>query len=81
MYEMLTGEVAFTGPTAQAVIAKRFAYSPPAITDSRPRFRPASATRWRDSSAFGRRALRERGAGRGGAARTANAADGAGTRA
>ena len=36
LYEMLTGEVAFTGRRAQAVIAKRFAYSPPAITDSRP---------------------------------------------
>jgi eukaryotic-like serine/threonine-protein kinase len=36
MYEMLTGEVAFTGESAQAVIAKRFAYSPPAITASRP---------------------------------------------
>jgi serine/threonine protein kinase/tetratricopeptide (TPR) repeat protein len=36
MYEMLTGEVAFTGQSAPAVIGRRFAYSPPAITDSRP---------------------------------------------
>jgi serine/threonine protein kinase/tetratricopeptide (TPR) repeat protein len=36
MYEMLTGEIAFTGPSAHAVIAKRFAYSPPAVADSRP---------------------------------------------
>ena len=36
MYEMLTGEVAFTGPSVQAVIAKRFTYSPPAVTASRP---------------------------------------------
>ena len=36
MYEMLTGEIAFTGSTAHAVIARRFAYSPPPITDSHP---------------------------------------------
>ncbi|MDQ6827275.1 MAG: protein kinase [Gemmatimonadota bacterium] len=36
MYEMLTGEIAFTGPTMQAVIAKRFVYSPPAVTATRP---------------------------------------------
>ena len=36
MFEMLTGEIAFTGPSAHAVIARRFAYSPPPITDSRP---------------------------------------------
>ena len=36
MYEMLTGQVAFAGASPQAVIAKRFAYSPPPITDSRP---------------------------------------------
>ena len=36
MFEMLTGEIAFTGPSADAVIARRFAYSPPPITDSRP---------------------------------------------
>ena len=36
MYEMLTGEVAFTGESVQAVIARRFAYSPPAISDSHP---------------------------------------------
>ena len=36
MYEMLTGEVAFSGQTAQAVIAKRFVYSPPALAESHP---------------------------------------------
>ena len=36
MYEMLTGEVAFTGQSVQAVIAKRFVYTPPPVTDSRP---------------------------------------------
>ena len=36
MYEMLTGEIAFTGPSAHAVISRRFAYSPPPITDSHP---------------------------------------------
>jgi serine/threonine-protein kinase len=36
MYEMLTGEVAFTGPTAQAVIAKRFVHTPPEISAMRP---------------------------------------------
>jgi eukaryotic-like serine/threonine-protein kinase len=36
MYEMLTGEIAFTGSSAHAVIAKRFAYSPPPVADSRP---------------------------------------------
>jgi len=35
LYEMLTGEVAFTGPSAQAVIAKRFMYAPPAVTTLR----------------------------------------------
>ena len=35
MYEMLTGEQAFTGPTLQAVIAKRFSHVPPAVTESR----------------------------------------------
>ncbi|MEO7521142.1 MAG: tetratricopeptide repeat protein, partial [Gemmatimonas sp.] len=35
MYEMLTGEVAFTGPTVQAVIAKRCLYTPPTVTELR----------------------------------------------
>jgi serine/threonine protein kinase/tetratricopeptide (TPR) repeat protein len=35
LYEMLTGEVAFTGPSAQATIAKRFLYSPPPVNQSR----------------------------------------------
>ena len=34
-YEMLTGEVAFTGPTVQAIIARRFVYSPPRVTEFR----------------------------------------------
>jgi serine/threonine protein kinase/tetratricopeptide (TPR) repeat protein len=36
LYEMLTGEAAFTGATAAAVIAKRFLSSPPPVTDLRP---------------------------------------------
>ena len=35
MYEMLTGEVAFTGPTAAAVIAKRFMHTPPSVIELR----------------------------------------------
>ena len=42
MYEMLTGQTAFTGPSLQAVIAKRFTYSPPAVTEARPEV-PAAA--------------------------------------
>ena len=34
MYEMLTGEAAFAGSSAHAVIASRFSYSPPPVTDS-----------------------------------------------
>ena len=34
-YEMLTGEPPFTGPTMQAVIAKRFYHTPPPVTASR----------------------------------------------
>jgi serine/threonine protein kinase len=34
-YEMLTGEQPFTGATAQAVMAKRFAFTPPLVTDIR----------------------------------------------
>lgn len=36
LYEMLTGEAAFTGSTVQAVIAKRFHYSPPSASATRP---------------------------------------------
>ena len=36
LYEMLTGEVAFTAPSLQALIAKRFVYSPPSVTARRP---------------------------------------------
>ena len=35
LYEMLTGEVAFTGASAQATIARRFLYSPPPVTEKR----------------------------------------------
>jgi len=35
LYEMLTGEAAFTGASAQATIARRFVYSPPAVADTR----------------------------------------------
>jgi serine/threonine protein kinase len=36
LYEMLTGRVAFDAPSASATIAKRFAWSPPPVTDVRP---------------------------------------------
>jgi eukaryotic-like serine/threonine-protein kinase len=36
LFEMLTGKVAFTGPSLQAVIAKRFVHSPPPVTAERP---------------------------------------------
>ena len=36
LYEMLTGDQAFTGPTVQAVIAKRFHHVPPRVNVSRP---------------------------------------------
>lgn len=36
MFEMLTGEAAFTGPTTQAVISARFVHTPPDVTASRP---------------------------------------------
>ena len=36
LYEMLTGELPFTGPTIQAVIAKRFHHTPPTVTTTRP---------------------------------------------
>jgi serine/threonine-protein kinase len=36
LYEMLTGEVAFTGATAQAIIASRFIHTPPDVTARRP---------------------------------------------
>src|SRR4030095_10154476 len=36
LYEMLTGEQPFTGPTLQSVIAKRFHHTPPAVTATRP---------------------------------------------
>ena len=36
LFEMLTGEVAFTGATTPAVIAKRFVHTPPEVTAIRP---------------------------------------------
>jgi serine/threonine-protein kinase len=36
LYEMLAGEPPFTGPTAQAVIAKRLSSEPPSVRRSRP---------------------------------------------
>jgi len=36
LYEMLTGEAAFSGPTAAAVIARRFMHTPPSVTVARP---------------------------------------------
>ncbi len=35
LFEMLTGEAAFTGSTAAAIIAKRFVHSPPTVTHVR----------------------------------------------
>ena len=35
LYEMLTGEVAFSGTSAQATIARRFIYSPPSVSEKR----------------------------------------------
>src|SRR5687768_10214687 len=35
LYEMLTGEVAFTGPSATATIARRFVYAPPPVSATR----------------------------------------------
>jgi serine/threonine-protein kinase len=36
LYEMLTGDVAFAGPSPSATIARRFVHSPPPVSDSRP---------------------------------------------
>ncbi len=41
LYEMLTGEAAFTGATAQAVIARRFVHTPPEVSSMRPSVPPA----------------------------------------
>jgi serine/threonine protein kinase len=43
LYEMLTGDVAFEEPTASATIAKRFTWSPPAVTSLRTDVPPAIA--------------------------------------
>src|SRR5262249_58726084 len=36
LYEMLAGEAPFTGPTAQAIIAKRFSGEVPRVRQARP---------------------------------------------
>jgi len=36
LFEMLTGEVAFSGPTVQATIARRFVHTPPPVHTVRP---------------------------------------------
>ncbi|HZE74090.1 MAG TPA: protein kinase [Gemmatimonadales bacterium] len=36
LYEMLAGEVPYTGPTAQAIVAKRFSDPPPSVRRVRP---------------------------------------------
>ena len=41
LYEMLTGTVAFTGATPQAVITSRFIHTPPDVTSIRPDVPPA----------------------------------------
>jgi eukaryotic-like serine/threonine-protein kinase len=43
MYEMLTGEVAFSGPTVQATIARRFVHTPPLVSTVRPEVSDALA--------------------------------------
>ena len=49
LYEMLTGEVAFTGASAQATIARRFIHSPPPGTEKRPEV-PAEVAELSDTS-------------------------------
>jgi serine/threonine protein kinase/Flp pilus assembly protein TadD len=41
MYEMLTGEAAFSAPTAAALIARRFVHSPPRVSTRRTEVPPA----------------------------------------
>jgi serine/threonine protein kinase/tetratricopeptide (TPR) repeat protein len=36
LYEMLTGQVAFSGPTVQTTIARRFVHTPPPVSVQRP---------------------------------------------
>jgi eukaryotic-like serine/threonine-protein kinase len=43
LYEMLTGELAFSGSTVAAIVAKRLVQSPPAVTDRRPDVPPVVA--------------------------------------
>ena len=43
LYEMLTGEVAFSGPTVQSTIARRFVHTPPSVCTVRPEVSAALA--------------------------------------
>ncbi len=43
LFEMLTGDVAFSGPTVQATIARRFVHTPPPVYTLRPGVPPALA--------------------------------------
>ena len=66
LYEMLAGEPPFTGPTAQAVIAKRFSGDVPSVRKSRPAIpdsvdraitralAPVPADRWSTAAEFAR---------------------------
>jgi serine/threonine-protein kinase len=63
LYEMLTGEPPFTGPTAQAIIAKRFVSPIPKVgttrdVPGRPRVRAVSSTRARTPAAMPARTSR-----------------------
>lgn len=44
MYEMLTGEAAYSAPTAAALIARRFIHTPPTVSVSRSEVAPALAS-------------------------------------
>jgi serine/threonine-protein kinase len=66
LYEMLAGEPPFTGPTAQAVIAKRFSGEAPSVRRTRPAvpeavdraisraLAPVPADRWNSAADFAR---------------------------
>ncbi len=72
LYEMLAGEPPFTGPTAQAIIAKRFSGDVPSVRRTRPSvsetvdrliskaLAPVPADRWPSAEAFARAIVAER---------------------
>ncbi len=72
LYEMLAGEPPFTGPTAQAVIAKRFSGDVPSVRRGRPgvaetidrmiskALAPVPSDRWQSAEAFRRAIIEER---------------------